>query len=223
MCSVLVDQTKQEETDEEILKFLESNPESRWTVIWEHIKSLDLVSQKVFDKRLKELAGEDDGRVTKIKLGVDAAGKTISNRMPRYSRTKWVEVEKKLGEWQNNYTKKLVMSIEAIEGNFGKLDDEQLALQFYWFYSALYEIQLVRRIEFAQPNSKTSHEQKKHLEKTLPATTEYLLTIIKKLPKERMDKVLSIMHRLAHEKTKESRQKLSRECEKKIGKKHFWY
>jgi hypothetical protein len=212
--------SKQKETKLAINKYLRLHPESRFGRIWADIKDQDGVgSMKLFSRYLAELV--DDGQVTKKQSGVDKHGKIISDRVPRYSRTKWVEVEKKRAEQASQIIGNIRKRIENIQGNFDKLNNERLALQFYWFYSSLNEMRIIKRIELAHPKWKTSREIDENVKKTIPKTVDYLFTIIKKLPEKRRDEVLENLFQLAREKIRINHKQMYREAKTKIGKKHF--
>ena len=190
-----MEQSKEDKTDEEIIKFLELNPSSRYGSIWDHIqelreKSADLVSQKIFNKRLERLCENDDARVTKTTSGVDADGKKISDRMPRYSMTEEVRQEVLREMFFNNYLDSMSVRIKAGEGNSKWKKDEEVAYQFFTFYSELNHLSLMWRIkEEISPKKLGRSYQVTTFKKKLAQKMEEVSSALKKLPAERKKKI----------------------------------
>ena len=190
-----IEQSKEDKTDEEIIKFLELNPSSQYGSIWNHIQELrdggaDLVSQKIFDRRLKRLCANDDARVTKTTSGVDADDRNISERMPRYSITEDVQAETLREIHFSDYLDSMSDRIRGIEKNFKILNDEELAVQFFYFYSKLNLLSLIWRIKLERDLKKLRRSyQAITFKKILPQKMEEVSLVMNKLPEERKKKI----------------------------------
>ena len=191
-----IEQSKEDKTDEEIIKFLELNPSSRYGSIWAHIQELrdggeDLVSQKIFDRRLKQLCANDDARVWRTTSGVDADGKNISERMPRYSITEDVQAETLREMFFNDYLVSMSDRIKAGEINSKWKKDEDVAFQFFSFYSELNHLSLMWRIkqEINQKKLRRSFQATAFKKKLAQKMNEVSL-VLNKLPEERKKKIL---------------------------------
>lgn len=190
-----MEQSKEDKTDEEIIKFLELNPSSRYTSIWAHIQELrdggeDLVSQKIFNKRLERLCENDDARVWKTTSGVDADGYNITVKVPRYSITEDVRQEVLRKMFFNNYLDSMSVRIKAGEGNSKWKKDEEVAYQFFSFYSELNHLSLMWRIkEEINPKKLGRSYQATTFKKKLAQKMEEVSSVLKKLPAERKKKI----------------------------------
>ena len=191
-----MEQSKEDKTDEEIIKFLELNPSSRYGSIWDHIqelrgKSADLVSQKIFNKRLERLCENDDARVTKTTSGIGADGHNITVKVPRYSITEDVRQELMREMYFSDYLDSASDRIRSIEQNFQKLNDEELAVQFFYFYSELNLLSLMWRIKQQIKTKKLGRSyQTTTFRKMLPQKMEEVSLVLNKLPEERKKKIL---------------------------------
>ena len=221
ICPILARQTKQDKTDSVILKFLESNPESRNTAIWKHIKRLkeeenaDLVSEKIFNRRLEALCKEDNQTVTKIVNGVDADGKEITDRTPRYSITEY-QVREELREfYYTEFAENISDRLESIEQNLPKLKDDELVLQLFYFYSVLNRLSLIWRIRLEKVGP--SRKMTKYIEYTIPLKLKQLSSIVNKLPEERKKNMFENLMRKAVNDNSQNNLRMRLDIEAEIG------
>jgi DNA-binding transcriptional ArsR family regulator len=178
-------------------------------------ENADLVSEKIFNRRLEALCKEDNQTVTKIVNGVDADGKEITDRTPRYSITEY-QVREELREfYYTEFAENISDRLESIEQNLPKLKDDELVLQLFYFYSVLNRLSLIWRIRLEKVGP--SRKMTKYIEYTIPLKLKQLSSIVNKLPEERKKNMFENLMRKAVNDNSQNNLRMRLDIEAEIG------